>query len=101
MTPSIELPISDYDHVLFFFFFNAPAPTEFYTLPLPDALPISWGRAGPGPLPAGPVAGGLLPDRRRRARLREPGVPDGHRGVPGRRSRSHVGLPRRSAAARP
>src|SRR2546422_3444807 len=25
----------------FFFFFNDPAPTEIYTLPLPDALPIS------------------------------------------------------------
>src|SRR2546430_10206934 len=24
-----------------FFFFNDPAPTEFYPLPLPDALPIS------------------------------------------------------------
>src|SRR2546427_9935208 len=25
-----------------FFFFNDPAPTEIYTLPLHDALPISW-----------------------------------------------------------
>src|SRR2546429_7956854 len=31
---------------VFFFFFNDPAPTEIYTLPLPDALPISirWQR---------------------------------------------------------
>ena len=28
------------DSVLFFFFFNAPAPTEIYTLALHDALPI-------------------------------------------------------------
>ena len=27
--------------VFFFFFFNGPAPTEIYTLSLPDALPIS------------------------------------------------------------
>src|SRR2546430_10128870 len=26
--------------ICFFFFLNDPAPTEFYTLPLPDALPI-------------------------------------------------------------
>src|SRR5256885_14022700 len=25
-----------------FFFFNDPAPTEFYSLPLHDPLPISW-----------------------------------------------------------
>src|SRR2546429_2480009 len=30
-------------HLLFFFFFlNDPATTEISTLPLPDALPISW-----------------------------------------------------------
>src|SRR5437762_11112631 len=27
--------------IIFFFFFNAPAPTEIYTLSLHDALPIS------------------------------------------------------------
>src|SRR5256885_11034506 len=31
----------------FFFFFNDTAPTEFYPLPLPDALPISLGAALP------------------------------------------------------
>src|SRR5205814_8513753 len=36
------LPIS---RSLFFFFFNAPAPTEIYTLSLHDALPI-YQRAG-------------------------------------------------------
>src|SRR2546430_3683528 len=40
--------------ILFFFFFNDPAPTEIYTLSLHDALPIwsRWkdnsGRAGTG-----------------------------------------------------
>src|SRR2546430_5253490 len=36
---------------LFFFFFNDPAPTEIYPLPLPDALPIcsrSTSSASPG-----------------------------------------------------
>src|SRR5207249_11913976 len=28
----------------FFFFFTAPSPTEFYTLSLHDALPISFAR---------------------------------------------------------
>src|ERR1051326_5079974 len=28
------------------FFFNDPAPTEIYSLPLPDALPISTVKAG-------------------------------------------------------
>src|SRR2546428_6662973 len=27
-------------HIFFFFFFNDPATTEIYPLPLPDALPI-------------------------------------------------------------
>src|SRR5438034_3977817 len=31
----------------FFFFFNAPAPTEIYTLSLHDALPISQSLGGP------------------------------------------------------
>src|ERR1039457_3661714 len=49
--------------LLFFFFFKDPAPTEFYPLPLPDALPIcstilhgnlKWarGRAGANHRPA-------------------------------------------------
>src|SRR5437762_7360053 len=33
-------------HSLHFFFFNAPAPTEIYTLSLHDALPISDPQAG-------------------------------------------------------
>src|SRR5206468_7778714 len=35
-------------HALLFllFFFNAPAPTELYTLSLHDALPISWTSCG-------------------------------------------------------
>src|SRR5687768_18455082 len=32
-------------HPISFFFFNAPAPTEIYTLSLHDALPISRCRA--------------------------------------------------------
>src|SRR5437762_14153524 len=39
-------------HLFFFFFFNAPAPTEIYTLSLHDALPISLRReahSGGGP----------------------------------------------------
>src|SRR6266513_6051761 len=39
--------------ILFFFFFNATATTEIYTLSLHDALPISLG----------PLAIGLLPGR--------------------------------------
>src|SRR2546425_8767758 len=35
----------EYGPILFFFFFNDPAPPEIYTLPLHDALPIS-ARAG-------------------------------------------------------
>src|SRR5205085_10974917 len=30
------------DHILSLFFYIDPAPTEFYTLSLHDALPISW-----------------------------------------------------------
>src|SRR6266705_6506713 len=37
---------------LFFFFFNAPATNEIYTLSLHDALPISPTPAGPGSAPA-------------------------------------------------
>src|SRR5690242_21408123 len=45
-----------------FFFFNAPATTEIYTLSLHDALPICRGaRRGLGRL-----TGGLLPERRQR-----------------------------------
>src|SRR2546426_12357132 len=35
-----------------FFFFNDPATTEIYTLPLHDALPISHGQMAPRPLEA-------------------------------------------------
>src|SRR5256884_9168550 len=39
---------------LFFFFFNDPAPTEIYPLPLHDALPICRRRAGaPRSIPSG------------------------------------------------
>src|SRR2546427_12028402 len=47
----------DFLYIKFFFFFNDTATTEIYTLPLPDALPISRGdrrdgRArGPAPRP--------------------------------------------------
>src|SRR2546430_6483814 len=34
-------PSITYDCTPFFFFFNDPPPPEIYTLPLPDALPIS------------------------------------------------------------
>src|SRR3989442_7561252 len=34
-------------HSFFFFFFNDPATTEIYTLPLHDALPICCGRRRP------------------------------------------------------
>src|SRR5256885_12342519 len=44
--------------MFFFFFFNDPATTEIYTLPLHDALPISSVPAPPGvtakPAPAAP-----------------------------------------------
>src|SRR3712207_6923083 len=47
----------------FYFFFNIPATTEIYTLPLPDALPISPDRrCHGGPLREDPV---LLTPRRR------------------------------------
>src|SRR5207253_10246471 len=40
---SDRCPLHDAFHSLFFFFFfNAPATTEIYTLSLHDALPISW-----------------------------------------------------------
>src|SRR5256885_16684973 len=65
----------------FFFFLNDPAPTEFYPLPLPDALPI--GVAGAHRV----VAGGAGVERRERLRDRRAavalvglpvdGVPDG------------------------
>src|SRR5256886_12227214 len=38
-----------------FFFLNDPAPTEFSTLPLPDALPISDRRPGRARAPGRPV----------------------------------------------
>src|SRR2546421_5071409 len=41
--------------VSFFFFFNDPPPTEIYTLPLPDALPISPRPRGPGSNPGTPA----------------------------------------------
>src|SRR5258705_12233829 len=41
------LVILSLSQFFFFFFLNDPAPTEIYTLPLHDALPISQvGRAG-------------------------------------------------------
>src|SRR2546422_8600177 len=41
MLASVFLPSSHPITIFFFFFFNDPAPTEFYPLPLHDALPIS------------------------------------------------------------
>src|SRR5207248_9347325 len=43
-----------------FFFFNAPATTEIYTLSLHDALPI-FSRFSPGDLISSGVARGLYP----------------------------------------
>src|SRR4051794_41637194 len=48
--------------LLFFFFFNDPAPTEIYTLSLHDALPISTRGA--------PTCPPWRPTRMRRARCR-------------------------------
>src|SRR5207302_9684766 len=48
-SPSLDSPS-------FFFFFNAPAPTEIYTLSLHDALPIS-GRAAARPARPARTAG--------------------------------------------
>src|SRR5690349_23379453 len=44
---------------MLFFFFNAPATTEIYTLSLHDALPISlsWWHAGPGRFGKADLAG--------------------------------------------
>src|SRR5690554_665930 len=83
--------------ISFFFFSNAPATTDLYTLSLHDALPIyrrpgagpaavaGVGRRGPGALPAGPVERRPLPDEAR-------GVPGG--GTAGRslggRSEEHT-----------
>src|SRR5438874_7076220 len=41
--------LSNVTFLLYFFFFNAPATTEIYTLSLHDALPISVEPAAPGP----------------------------------------------------
>src|SRR5438094_9570234 len=38
----LSLCLSSFYYCLSFFFFNAPATTEIYTLSLHDALPISW-----------------------------------------------------------
>src|SRR2546421_11052521 len=45
-----------------FFFFNDPAPPEFYPFPLPDALPIY---RAPTPRPAGAGTRGGAVDARR------------------------------------
>src|SRR2546430_6618885 len=58
--------------VFFFFFFNDTAPTEIYTLPLHDALPI-YG-ASTGLVDAGEVGGigeQVITRRDRRARIVE------------------------------
>src|SRR5256886_831427 len=67
-----DLEIRKQKMFAFFFFFNDTAPTEIYTLPLPDALPISRPRLDRGPgadrprRPAGgprrSVPGRLVPD---------------------------------------
>src|SRR2546430_9737633 len=49
--------------LLFFFFFNDPATTEIYPLPLHDALPIPRRHEGHDP--------GDVPHRRRRVRQEE------------------------------
>src|SRR5438552_14932000 len=49
----------------FFFFFNATATTEIYTLSLHDALPISgrtWARRGSGEAPRSLLPRGVGPD---------------------------------------
>src|SRR5207249_5446708 len=53
---SLHLPSS-------YFFSNAPAPSEIYTLSLHDALPISWERTTPFGVPQGapPNSSPLLP----------------------------------------
>src|SRR5207244_12904671 len=58
-----------------FFFFNAPAPTDIYTLSLHDALPISGGAA------RHPLSGGR-PEGPPRRSARPPG--------PGSRSEEHT-----------
>src|SRR2546430_14075761 len=52
-----------------FFFFNDPAPTEIYTLPLHDALPISTDSSPPAdvtPSPRASAATCTAPSRRAR-----------------------------------
>src|SRR3989449_8661853 len=80
MLASVFLPSSHPITIFFFFFFNDTAPTEFYPLPLHDALPIPVRPRGPPPRPRhGPAA-------RRAARARQhrgPGEPLGPRLSPG------------------
>src|SRR5207249_11267935 len=63
-----------YLHLSIFFSFNAPAPTEIYTLCLHDALPISRGRARRSSAPRrAPARGAAWPPPRgpgRRGRFR-------------------------------
>src|SRR2546429_3596512 len=76
----------------FFFFFNDTPPTEIYTLPLHDALPICaargdgrWSRRSPPPRPAPPAG-----------RAGAPAAPR-PTGTPGRSLRRH---PRRALRRR-
>src|SRR2546421_11010693 len=52
-----------------FFFFNDPAPTEFYTLPLPDALPI-FAVVSAEPIRPPDLLGDVLAQRLDRLRVR-------------------------------
>src|SRR5437762_13053194 len=51
-------------YLLFFFFFNAPATTEIYTLSLHDALPISEERTPSGHRHAGICSDDVLQEKR-------------------------------------
>src|SRR5690349_23024779 len=70
-----------------FFFFNAPAPTEIYTLSLHDALPISVRLVAPPPPGRHRPHRGRPPHRRRRRPRRRPRSP---RTPPATRSEEHT-----------
>src|ERR1035438_485124 len=60
-----NLSISFYSFLFFFFFLNDPAPTDIYTLPLHDALPIYVNPLPPRRARAGRHRRPLRPGRRR------------------------------------
>src|SRR5439155_27019094 len=81
---------------VFFFFFNAPPPTEIYTLSLHDALPISRATAGPviGGAPGRPGSVTRSPERSSSNCRRDEGVP--LRLIGRRRPRRHPPISRSS-----